>query len=138
MMPSYEFFEHEADIGIRGFGKTMDEAFEHAALGMYAIMVNTAAVQPVTMRTISVSAPDHELLLIEWLNALLTVSDIDRLVFSQFKVQIEGHALTGTAWGEKFDPRRHEPGVEVKAATYHLLTVTPADSGYVAQCIVDV
>ena len=31
---SYEYFEHQADIGIRGKGTTLAEAFEQAALAM--------------------------------------------------------------------------------------------------------
>jgi tRNA nucleotidyltransferase (CCA-adding enzyme) len=85
-----------------------------------------------------VIAPDRELLLVEWLNALLSLSDIERMVFSKFEVTIEGERLTGTAWGEGLDRVRHEPKVEVKGATYYMLRVSETENGYVAQCVVDV
>jgi SHS2 domain-containing protein len=136
--PAYETFEHEADVGIRGFGKTAKEAFENAAAALYSVMVKIEAVTPREERHITVSAPDQELLLVEWLNALLSLSDIERMVFSRFVVTMEGTHLQGTAWGEKLDRMRHEPKVEVKGATYHLLKVHKDGDRYVAQCVVDV
>ena len=101
---NYETFEHEADIGIRGFGGTIAEAFENAALAMYSVMVNVQTIEHKEKRSVAVSAPDRELLLIEWLNALLSLSDIERMVFSKFEVKIEhvddNYELRGTAWGE--------------------------------------
>ena len=134
----YETFEHEADIGIRGFGATIAEAFENTAVALYSVMVNVHRVRPNEQRIVKVSAPDRELLLVEWLNALLSQSDIDRMVFSKFEVKINGTLLTGTAWGETLDRERHQAHVEVKGATYHMLSVQERDNGYVAQCVVDV
>lgn len=134
----YETFEHEADIGIRGSGKSIEKAFENAALALYFVIVNIDSVKPAEMREISVSAPDRELLLVEWLNALLSLSDIERLLFSKFEVHISGESLTATVWGERLDTGRHELGVEVKGATYHMLRVAEKDGVYTAQCVVDV
>jgi SHS2 domain-containing protein len=134
----YETFEHEADVGIRGFGSSVEEAFQNAAAALYSVMVNIQAVEPKEERSVTVTAPDRELLLVEWLNALLSLSDIERMVFSKFEVAMEGAQLTGTAWGEGLDRARHEPHVEVKGATYHMLSVTEREGRYTAQCVVDV
>src|SRR5512143_2998712 len=122
-MKQYETFEHEADIGIRGYGGTPEEAFANAAKAMYSVMVELGRVEQKQFRGVNVSAEDREQLLVEWLNALLAMSDVERMVFSRFEVRIEGNVLTGTARGERFDRIRHEPRVEVKGATYHLLSV---------------
>ncbi len=134
----YETFEHQADIGIRGFGASLEEAFANTALALYSVMVRIDTVRALEERTVTVSAAERELLLVEWLNALLSLSDIDRMVFSKFDVKIAGTSLTGVAWGEKLDPQRHEPNVEVKGATYHLLRIAKEDGRYAAQCVVDV
>jgi SHS2 domain-containing protein len=134
----YETFEHEADIGVRGYGRSMEQAFESAALALYSVMVNIKRVEQKEERNITASAPDSELLLVEWLNALLSLSDIERMVFSRFEVKIDGSTLSGAAWGESLDKERHELGVEVKGATYHMLKVTEDDGKYSAQCVVDV
>lgn len=137
-MVQFETFEHEADIGIRGFGNSVKEAFENAAVALYSVMVNIDAVNPREKRTLTVSAPDRELLLVEWLNALLAISDIEHMIFSKFDVKMSGTTLTGVAWGETLDRDRHEPHVEVKGATYYLLSVREQDGKYTAQCVVDV
>ena len=134
----YETFDHEADIGIRGFGATIAEAFENAAVALYSVMVNVHMVRSKERRIVTVSAPDRELLLVEWLNALLSQSDIEHMVFSKFEVKINGTSLIGSAWGEMLDRERHQAHVEVKGATYHMLSVQERDNGYVAQCVVDV
>jgi SHS2 domain-containing protein len=135
---NYESFEHEADIGIRGFGQTEAEAFEYAAMALFSVMVNVQAIEPKEKRRVTVSAPDHELLLVEWLNALLSLSDIEHMVFSKFNVMIEDTSLTGTAWGEALNQDRHEPNVEIKGATYHMLKVAEENGRFIAQCVVDV
>jgi SHS2 domain-containing protein len=138
MVGSFETFEHEADIGVRGYGATVEEAFANAACAMYSVMVNVTRVEHREFRGVNVTAGDREQLLVEWLNGLLAVSDIERMVFSRFEVRIEGNALAGTAWGEPLDRMRHEPNVEVKGATYHLLKVVREKDGFIAQCVVDV
>lgn len=137
-MERFETFEHEADVGIRGYGRTMEEAFAHAAVALYSVMVQVDRITPREKRDIEVTAPDRELLLVEWLNALLSLSDIERMVFSKFTVHIKGSILKGAAWGEPLDRMRHEPKVEVKGATYYLLRVGEENGVFLAQCVVDV
>jgi SHS2 domain-containing protein len=134
----YETFEHEADIGIRGFGDTKEEAFCNAARAMYSVMVNIDRIERKEKRTVNASAPDRELLLVEWLNELLALSDIERMVFSKFEVKMQGTELSGSAWGETLDRQRHEAHVEVKGATYHMLKVVEENGRFIAQCVVDV
>ena len=134
----YETFEHEADIGIRGFGNTPEEAFSNAAVALYSVMVDITRVEQKEFRGVNVTADDQEQLLVEWLNSLLAVSDIERMVFSKFEVRMEGNRLAGTAWGEHLDQGKHHAHVEVKGATYHMLSVRQENGRYVAQCVVDV
>ena len=139
MTVRYETFEHESDIGIRGCGNSLEQAFENAAVALYSVMMNIGKIAQTEKKVIAVSAPDRELLLVEWLNALLALSDIERLVFSKFEVKIiEDTTLTGIAWGEPLDRVRHEAHVEVKGATYHMLSVREENGRYWAQCVVDV
>ncbi len=137
-MKRYETFEHEADIGIRGYGDTLEEAFCHAAEAMYSVMVNISAVEANEKRSVMAVAEDREQLLVEWLNALLSISDIERMVFSKFEIRITGTEIQGIAWGERLDPKKHEPNVEVKGATYHMLSVHEERGIFSAACVVDV
>jgi hypothetical protein len=41
--PLWEAFAHDADIGVRGYGFTPDEAFANAALGMMPMVTDPGA-----------------------------------------------------------------------------------------------
>jgi len=137
---AFETFEHTADVGIRGIGKTMEEAFEEAAKAMFSVMVDIKAVKPerAIKLVIQVGGLDNTGLFVEWLNRLLAEKDMTGMMFSKFKVEIKDGKLIGTAWGEPFDPARHKAEVEVKAATYSQLKVEKKNNKWIAQCIVDV
>ncbi len=128
-----------ADIGVRGYGKNLSQAFEQAAIGLTAVICDPASVQPLQSTTIECRAPDHELLLVDWLNALVYEMSTRGMLFSRFHVLTKNTTLEGTAWGEVIDRPRHRPVVEVKGATYTELKVEHTVSGlWLAQCVIDV
>ena len=135
----WEHFPHQADMGIRGIGPTLAAAFEQAALAMTAVVTDPARVVSDQAVEIRCEAPDDELLLVDWLNALILEMAARHLLFSRFDISIAGHMLHATAWGEAVDPDKHRPAVEVKGATYTGLKVGRNESGqWLAQCVVDV
>jgi tRNA nucleotidyltransferase (CCA-adding enzyme) len=137
--PTWEHFAHGADIGVRGMGPTKAAAFEQAALALTAVITEVDAVRPQVAVPIACEAPSPDLLLADWLNALVYEMATRRMLFGAFAVTIDGPRLQGTAWGEAVDRARHEPAVEVKGATYTALRVEPcAGGGWLAQCVVDV
>jgi protein archease len=136
----WEHFEHLADIGVRGFGPTKAAAFENAAKALTAALASLDKVRPAEKVGIECRAPDDDLLLYEWLNALIYEMATRNMLFSRFSVHIEdkGHLLA-VAWGEPMDVRRHAPAAEAKGATMTALRVARADDGrWSAQCVVDV
>jgi SHS2 domain-containing protein len=138
MVNRWEHFEHGADIGVRGYGASVAEAFEQAALALTAVITDPAGVRPLERVELHCEAPDNELLLAEWLNALVYEMATRRMLFSRFAVRLESDGLMGEAWGEPVDAARHHPAVEVKGATYTMLRVAPEGAGWLAQTVVDV
>ena len=135
----WEHFSHEADMGIRGMGLTKSQAFEQAALAMTAVVTDPQRVAPQMETHFRCEAPDDELLLVDWLNALIYEMACGHLIFGQFEVTITDHHLEGIAHGEPVDRIKHEPAVEIKGATYTELSVRHIErNGWVAQCVVDV
>jgi len=142
-MKKYEQFEHKADVGIRGYGKTIEEAFVNGAKAMFEVMVNLAKVEPKKEIKIECKADNLEELFIEWLNTLLSEAGIENLVFGEFKIKEikktkSGYKLAGVVQGEELNPEKHEAEVEVKAATYSQLKIERKGNQYIAQTIVDV
>jgi len=135
----WEHFPHQADMGVRGVGPTLAAAFEQAARAMTAVVTDLERVVPSEAVEISCAAPDDELLLVDWLNALILEMAARRMLFSRFTVNLDDGRLQATAWGEPVDVARHQPAVEIKGATYTELKVGRTESGlWVAQCVVDV
>jgi tRNA nucleotidyltransferase (CCA-adding enzyme) len=136
---AWEHFAHGADIGIRGIGPTKEAAFQQIALGLTSVVTDLNCVRPEHAVPIACEAPSDDLLLVDWLNALVYEMATRRMLFSAFVVTIEDSRLHATAWGEPVDRVRHEPAVEVKGATYTALRVECLEDGqWVVQCVVDV
>ncbi|MGB5473203.1 MAG: archease [Gammaproteobacteria bacterium] len=135
----WEHFAHEADAGVRGYGTSQAAAFEQAAYAMSAVITESERVQPHTQVNLRCSAPDPELLLFDWLNALIYAMATRNMLFSEFRVHIDGNELRGSARGETVDIARHEPRVEIKGATFTELHVSRDTAGqWLAQCVLDV
>lgn len=142
-MEKYEQFEHEADIGVRGYGNSIEEAFENGARAMFNVMVNLEKVSPKKEIEVKCEAQNLEELFAEWLNKLLSEAGIRNSIFSNFKIrEIKKlnsiYKLLGLAQGEELDLEKHKPKVEVKAATYSQLKVVKKENQYIVQTIVDV
>ena len=135
----WEHFEHVADIGVRGYGPSKSVAFENAAKALTAALVDLETVHPAEEVNFECRAADDDLLLYEWLNALIYQMATRRMLFSRFAVCIDNGTLRATAWGEPIDIRRHAPATEAKGATLTALRVARDDHGrWSAQCVVDV
>ncbi len=139
---SYFTFEHEADTGIRGEGKTLEEAFQETARAMFSVMANLEKVEEKEKVSGKTEGRDLISLLVNWLNQLLAEKDINGMVFKSFNVKIkkegEGYSIEWDAWGEEMDPEKHQLDIEVKAATFHQAAVEEKNGKWTAQCIVDV
>ncbi len=135
----WEHFSHEADMGVRGWGETLGEAFAQAATALTAVITDPECVVPKEPIPVRCEAPDDDLLLADWLNALVYEMATQNMLFSRFEVEVSAHRLAAKAWGESIEPGRHKPAVEVKGATYTELRVFRRPTGtWVAQAVVDV
>jgi SHS2 domain-containing protein len=139
VVPRYELFEHFADIGVRGIGRTLAEAFEQGALALTFVITDPGSVNLDSEVTVKCEAPDPELLFVDWLNAIIYEMATRHMIFGKYSVEITGNSLVGRAIGETVDKERHQPAVEIKAATFTQLKVYQNEHGFwVAQCVVDV
>ncbi|MBX6419733.1 MAG: archease [Nevskia sp.] len=137
--PGWEHFAHMADIGVRGRGASLAQAFESVALALTAVVISPAQVAPTTAVDIACPGSDPELLLVDWLNALIYEMAARRMLFGKFEVRIGAEGLRATAWGEPVDRSKHAPAVEIKGATFTELAVRETGDGtWLAQCVVDI
>jgi SHS2 domain-containing protein len=137
--PPFETFAHDADIGVRGRGPTLAEAFARVGLALTAVVTDPASVRERLSVEIACESADPEVLLFDWLNALVFEMATRRVLFSRYEVAVEGGVLGARAFGEPVEVGRHRPAVEVKGATWTGLRVArEGDGAWVAECVVDV
>ena len=134
----YELIEHTADVGIRVKAHDLKELFRNAALAMFDIIAEERNLsQKQQQVNIQLQAGDREELLITWLNELLSLSATKALIFSGFKIiQLTDTSLNAFVSGGSIEDYR--VNVEIKAATYHQLSVKELGGEWVAEVIFDV
>ena len=123
-MKKFELIEHTADIGIRAFGNSLAEAFANAGVGLFSIIADLDSVGEGESKKISVEAQDTESLLFEWLNELIYIFDVERMLFKRFDVvKFDDRSIEATGWGEKYNALRHNIKLGVKSATYYKMEI---------------
>lgn len=139
----FEFLEHTADVYVAAHGKTLEEAFENAALAMFEVMTDTDKVSAAVKDNVEVEAEDEFALLYSWLEALLINFEIKNMVYSQFQIAgieetKEGFRIKATIWGEKFNAEKHTQKVGVKAVTYHRMEILQEFNRVTLEFILDI
>ena len=139
----FEFLEHTADVYVRAYGASMEEAYANAALAMFETMTDSNKIGQTQQETLEVEAEDQYALLYNWLEALLVKFETENMLFSKFEITdwmetAETFKFKAKVWGEKFDPKKHPQKVGVKAVTYHLMVVIREPQKVVLEFILDI
>lgn len=138
----YEYLEHTADAKFRAYGKTIEEAFQNAAVAMFNVMIDTSNISDEVNERIKLTSEDLEGLLVDWLSELLYLFEVEQVVFKTFKIDYikkhdENYSISATAAGEPLNMTKHKFGTEVKAVTYNELIVEKTTKGWFVQVVVD-
>jgi SHS2 domain-containing protein len=136
-MGGYEILEHTADVGLRAHGGTLEECFEHAAEALVEII---GIARPGAGRyfAIALASGDIGALLVDWLSEILYLHEVHDAVISKIEVnRVSSGELAG---GVTMAPRGDADieGVQVKAVTYHQLSVRRGAQDWVAEAYLDV
>lgn len=139
----FEFLEHTADVYIASYGKTIEEAFENAAIAMFEVMTETKKIEPNIEDSIQVKGEDEHGLLYNWLEVLLVNFETKNRIYSKFNIfsfkkNMRSFSLKARVWGETFDPKKHLQKVGVKAVTYHRMEIIKDQNGVTLEFILDI
>lgn len=135
----YRLFGTTADVGVESSGRTLKEAFENQAAGMFSIMTDLRGVRENLSFEVEVEAEDIEGLLAAWLEELLFLSDTRMVFLRRFDITLLGETrLEGRACGEEIDSSRHVIKTDVKAVTYHGLEVRQDEKGVITRVLYDI
>ena len=145
-MVKFETFEHSADIGIRGYGKTLSEAFSNTLKAITVLIaekkIDWENVNLEKKIPIKIEAELLDELLVMFINKVLTLFYIEKILFFEFRGKIEKkkdkYILEGEILGEKYFTEKFGCGVEIKGATFTMTEVKKEKGLWIAQCVVDV
>jgi len=134
----YSLIEHTADMGIRIKGRDIREVFRKSAQATFSIIAHQERVrQPGKVSfNIELKSANLEELLVDWLNELLFLSSAKEAIFSDFKLlKITERTLQAVVCGSSAANYRMK--TEIKAATYHGLSLKKIPRGWQAEVIFD-
>jgi len=137
-MKDFRLLAHTADMGIEATGDSLAEVFVAAAQGLKNMIFGDAQVTPRQSASVFLDSGDADELLVAWLGEILYLFEVRGLVPAEFVIsEISENALRGEVRGEPFDAKRHDIEREVKAVTYHQLSVQQEAQGWRAKVYVD-
>ncbi len=138
-MKPFDIIDISGDAGIRAYGKSLEDAFRNAAIGMYSLITDLDDLKE--ERDINVEVESHSLdgLLVSWLNELIFRFDTYGFIGKNVHIlRLHDNKLTATVAGEDFDAERHQRRLLVKAATYHKLRIEKIGDTWQMDVIFDI
>ena len=107
----------------------MNAALKDAAYSVVDTMLERCTVQETKKRIISVKAHTlHEMLYL-WLEEIIFQIVTEGFAIHRIDATYHNaHYIRGTIYGEVLDIERHRFGVEIKAPTYHEMTISVSDN----------
>lgn len=135
-MKNYQVLEHTADLKLRAWGQTKEATFIHMAQAMFAKISDKKAIiksRPVS-RQINIKSTDLPALLIDFLNQLITLSDINNEIYTGYRIEIKDSELVGEVKGCKVKSLK----LEIKAVTYNDLKFVYKDNQWEAEVVFDI
>jgi SHS2 domain-containing protein len=139
MSPRYTIFDHTADLGVEMYGKTLPELFANAAFAVFDTITDLSRVRPTEERRFVVEGDGWEDLMVNWLREILYLFNGEGLLLKEYAIMnINPHRLEANVSGEHFDPVHHRINAEIKAVTYHQISVRETPDGWTGRVIFDV
>jgi protein archease len=138
---SFRYLDHMTDVIVEAFGNTLEDAFANSARGLVNAMFELSEVIPNMEIKIYADGYDLESLLYNWLEKIILVMLIDKIIISNLKVNISErngyYSIIGVATGEHIDLEKHHYKIEIKAVTYHEMTIKQDCTGVTIRFLLD-
>jgi len=140
-MKQFEVIDISGDVGIKAYGKSLEELFVNAAIGMYSLITDLDGIKAGKSLGVSVEGNSLEGLLVAWLNELIFQFDAYNFIGKDISIKalsVQPSALKAEVAGGDFDPERHERKLLIKAATYHRLKIEQVNNIWEVDVIFDI
>jgi SHS2 domain-containing protein len=136
--PTYTLLDHTADLGVEITGSSLIDLFKGAGETLLHLIFRTRPAEITYTKNILISGNDLPDLMVRWLNEILYLFDGENLVVTNIIIDSLSSAdLKATLTATPLDPMAHEIIREIKAATYHQVSVTDENGIWTARVIFD-
>lgn len=136
--PPWRIVDHTADIRVEVCGTDPPELFLNAARALTELLGSEPAPSAEHELELFLDAAGVDELMVDWLREILFYNQARGWIFARAAIQrLSDTTLTARLF---FGNRQEgdEPDFEIKAVTYHGLTVEKTDAGYCAKILFDI
>jgi len=134
-MEKYEILEHSADLKIRASGRTVEELFLNAMLGMEDFLGAEIKNKNLKKIKIELKASDLAALLVDFLSEVNYLNEVKKeIYYTVHFVKFSGEELEAELWG--YPVLRFKRNI--KAVTYHQLAVWQENDQWLATILFDI
>ena len=135
----YKTFNHTADLGVEICGPDHNQLFINAGITLFDLISGSGGIEENAALQVTAEGSGYEDLMVSWLRELLYLHQVKGYLLSTFIIhELDESHLRATVKGEQFDARRHELLREIKAVTYHQLTIEQGQAGWTARIVFDI
>jgi len=136
---NYQIIDHTADLGIIVKGPDVKNLFIRAAQAMTDLMVKGDISKKTVIRNVSLQGEDFPDLMVRWLGEILYLFHGEKLLVHSIKItSISPITLKSTLTLTSFEPEHHQVIREIKAVTYHQISVDNVNDGWRTRVIFDI
>ena len=129
ILDNVEYLDHMTDAYIRCRGKTLVDSFQYSAKGLVNVMYDIDKIEKKQKIPLFAEGFDLESLLYSWLEKILLLILIDKIVLTEFKITLyfnketDKYLIEGYGEGDFVNFEKHEYNVEIKGITYHQMKI---------------
>ena len=135
----YRIFDHTADLGVEITGASVEELYAGAAGALFDLLTDLSSVRESEERTLAVEGEGPDDLLVNFLREILYSWNGEGFLMKHCTIrEAAPRRLTAVLRGETYDPARHRIRMEIKAVTYHQVSVEKTEAGWRGTVVFDV
>jgi SHS2 domain-containing protein len=134
----FEEIPHTADISLHVWAPDLPSLFVEAARGMFSLAGAIAAEKPATHRTLNISAPDKESLLVTFLSELVYIAEKEQIIFQEIHIDIDVRKNACKLEGSMMGHPLASIVKTIKAVTFHNLRIQKVDNLHEVTIVFDV
>ncbi len=135
---SWKLIDHTADLRVEVCGTDLQELFVNAAAALTEILGAGPDLAAEKDLDVLLESGSIDELMVDWLREILFSNQVRGWILVQSTIE----ELSGTTLKARLScrvrPDGEQPDIEIKAVTYHGLSVQKTDQGYCAKILFDI